>query len=348
VNLKTIPGKVHKFLDVFNHVTILGKDHLQFTTFENKIYGVTPPVQTKIIVYEYDLDNLTCKSLTGLKNPKKDQDSIFRQVIDGKIYALSCTPHDLKPELTTQQGNQLWTFDLDSLQWTEIKVPNGSPSFSHNSHLLVNDGQLIIYGGWELDKTTNFQKYWSLQLCPKKPSNASNLTSIQQTMKQFLTEASYSDISFEVGSETIPAHKWWLAQKSRYFANMFSSGMLEAQASKITITDMTATAFRAFLEFLYSDHVELNFDLALELLQQADKYSVADLKTHCETYLSANLRPENYVTVGQVSELVEASSIRQAVVEYIGKNMKKLKGRKDFEQISDYLLRDSIVKFIVK
>jgi len=124
--------------------------------------------------------------------------------------------------------------------------------------------------------------------------------------------------------------------------------MSETQASQITIADMTATAFKAFLEFLYSDHVELDFHLALELLQQADKYSVADLKTACEAYLAESIRPENFAILGNIAELVEAVLLRQTVVEYIGRNMKKLKQRKDFEQVSDSLLRDSIVKFILK
>jgi len=167
-------------------------------------------------------------------------------------------------------------------------------------------------------------------------------------MKQFLKEAPYSDISFEVESQVIPAHKWWLTQRSKYFMNMFSSGMLETQASKIKITDMKASTFKAFLEFLYSDHVELDTPLALELLQQSDKCSVADLKSVCETYLATAIAPENYVNIGQVAELVDAISLRQHIVDYVAKNMKKLKERNDFAEISDSLLRDSLVKFIVK
>ena len=45
----------------------------------------------------------------------------------------------------------------------------------------------------------------------------------ENIMKAFLREAPYSDVTFEVESEHIPAHKWWLCNKSKYFANMFSS-----------------------------------------------------------------------------------------------------------------------------
>jgi len=76
-------------------------------------------------------------------------------------------------------------------------------------------------------------------------------------MKEFFLEAPYSDISFEVESQIIPAHKWLLIRRSKSFAHMFSSktaskllliqnqgGMSEEHASKMTINDLKATTFR--------------------------------------------------------------------------------------------------------
>ncbi len=102
------------------------------------------------------------------------------------------------------------------------------------------------------------------------------------------------------------------------------------------------------MEFLYSEDTRLNDKMAIELLQQADKYSIPDLKKICESYLMENLKPENYVWVGQMAELLDIGSLREAVVGYIAKNIKTLRQEKEFEEISDGLLRDSIVKFIVK
>ena len=106
--------------------------------------------------------------------------------------------------------------------------------------------------------------------------------------------------------------------------------------------------YQAFLEYLYSDHVELDETSALELLKQADKYSIPQLTKECETYLAQNLNPENYVAVAEIAEILDVVSLREATVSYIAKNIKQLKQRKDFQHISDSVLRDSIVKFIVK
>ena len=103
------------------------------------------------------------------------------------------------------------------------------------------------------------------------------------------------------------------------------------------------------LEYLYSGHVEIDDTIALELLQQANKYSIPDeLKTACEKHLIKNIEPENYVALGKLAESVGATSLRDAVVVFIARNMKKIKPRKDFNDISDALLRDSIVRFVVK
>lgn len=44
--------------------------------------------------------------------------------------------------------------------------------------------------------------------------------------KMFFKQAPYSDVIFEVEKQLIPAHRWWLIKRSKYFANMFSSRFL--------------------------------------------------------------------------------------------------------------------------
>jgi len=325
----------------------LPKQTSDFSASQKKIHTVLW-MEIEFCIYEYDLDNFTCKAYK-YPGPRSCEEYVICSQVDNEIIHVLVINELDKP--TLHPANELWSFDFGLQKWKQIPVVNGCPSLNERGHMLLCANQLVVYGGWEDEANPELQRCWSLPIGSQKVSYVStqsiDLTNLQRTIKHFLQEAPYSDISFEVESQVIPAHKWWLSKKSKYFANMFSSGMIEAQASKIIITDMTATAFRAFLEFLYSDHVELNENLALELLQQADKYSVADLKTVCEASLAANITPENFVKVGQAAELVEAVSLRQAVVSYIGRNMRKLKERKDFEEISDGLLRDSLVKFIV-
>ncbi len=124
--------------------------------------------------------------------------------------------------------------------------------------------------------------------------------------------------------------------------------MIEAKSSKIVISDMKAVTFRVFLEYLYSDDVELDATLAKDLLTQADKYSVPELKGRCEQFLMNNIEPDNYVLLANLSELLEANKLRDAVRDYIAKNVNVLKTRKDFEEISMDMLQDVVVKVTVR
>ncbi len=102
------------------------------------------------------------------------------------------------------------------------------------------------------------------------------------------------------------------------------------------------------MEYLYSDDVKLNVNLASDLLTQADKFSVPELKVVCEQFLIENISADNYVLLANLSELLEANKLRDAVRDYIAKNIKTLKARKDFEEISMDMLRDVIVKVTVR
>jgi len=104
----------------------------------------------------------------------------------------------------------------------------------------------------------------------------------------------------------------------------------------------------AFLEYLYCDEIELNFILAKELLTQADKYSVPALKELCEQNLIGNISSLNYVLLANLAEVLEANKLREAVRDYIAKDIKVLKARKDFEEISMEILRDVVIKVTIR
>ena len=94
-----------------------------------------------------------------------------------------------------------------------------------NSRLVLCDNQLVLWSEnqlWTLPFGISFEKLPSHKILVKLKVQV-NLTKSQQNWKDLLLEAPYSDISFEVESEIIKAHKWVLAKNCKYFANMFAS-----------------------------------------------------------------------------------------------------------------------------
>ncbi len=56
-----------------------------------------------------------------------------------------------------------------------------------------------------------------------------------------------SDILFKVEDKLIPTQKQILIQKSRYFANLFKSGMVETRQEIIEINDCEENVFIGFI-----------------------------------------------------------------------------------------------------
>ena len=100
----------------------------------------------------------------------------------------------------------------------------------------------------------------------------------------------------------------------------------------------------ALIEFLYTNQIEPDADLAIELFKQADKYVVPELKKSCEQYLCNSLNPENYVNIANLAEMLEANALREATLAYIARNVKALRGRQDLAKISNDMLKDVIFK----
>ncbi|EFX61459.1 hypothetical protein DAPPUDRAFT_69494, partial [Daphnia pulex] len=61
-----------------------------------------------------------------------------------------------------------------------------------------------------------------------------------------------TDVVFEVGDSTFPAHKFLLAARSRVFAAMFQANMIESLTGRVKIVDFDAETFEEFLRFVYT------------------------------------------------------------------------------------------------
>ena len=78
------------------------------------------------------------------------------------------------------------------------------------------------------------------------------------------------------------------------------------------------------MAFIYSNKIELNETLALDLLKSADKYLMKDLKNLCEVFLSQNLSLRNIVNLAQVAEAEELSILRKAITNFVPKNLQRI------------------------
>lgn len=55
---------------------------------------------------------------------------------------------------------------------------------------------------------------------------------------------------------------------------------------KVKFVKYNYLIFKVLLEYIYKDKVDLTVDIAIELLELADKYLLTRLKNLCEQYLA--------------------------------------------------------------
>jgi len=156
------------------------------------------------------------------------------------------------------------------------------------------------------------------------------------SMKSSFLSNKYSDVTFKVGDESIPAHRNILGTSSQHFDDLFS----KHESNIIEIHDAKPEAFKAILEFLYCGEVNLYEELAAELLVLAPRFDLNDLATGAEDFLTKVINVDNYLRMLETSDRIGSKSLRKKIFTFIVRNMKAISKREDFEELPRPLLME--------
>ena len=89
----------------------------------------------------------------------------------------------------------------------------------------------------------------------------------------------------------------------------------------------------ATLKYLYCNSVEINMELAKDVVYLANEYSILGLKSLCEDFLCERLVVDNLVAIAKLAEEVESDVMRKAVVKLIKKSTEELNKIDDLLEI---------------
>ncbi|KAL3269936.1 hypothetical protein HHI36_008993 [Cryptolaemus montrouzieri] len=135
---------------------------------------------------------------------------------------------------------------------------------------------------------------------------------IKERGQYLLETGTWSDCRFIVGTEpnqqVLEGHKLFLAMSSPVFEAMFFGRMAEKDPvhDPIAILDVQPDAFKALLEYIYTDSINLtSFDQACELCYGAKKYMLPHLVEECTKYLWSDLYPKNACRAYEFAKLFE-------------------------------------------
>ncbi|KAJ2944476.1 hypothetical protein O0L34_g3822 [Tuta absoluta] len=162
-------------------------------------------------------------------------------------------------------------------------------------------------------------------------------TEMKQRGNHLLRSGQWSDCSFLVGSEphqvAVSGHKLILAMASPVFEAMFFGGMAERN-EPIPILDVQPDAFKALLEYIYTDNIVItSFDKACELCYGAKKYMLPHLVKECTRYLWSDLYPRNACRAYEFARLFEENVLMDKCLQIISTNTKEVLTDPSFEDI---------------
>ncbi|KAF7068166.1 hypothetical protein CFC21_073942 [Triticum aestivum] len=129
-----------------------------------------------------------------------------------------------------------------------------------------------------------------------------------------------ADLTFQVGGQTLSAHRCVLAARSSVFkAELLGSMQESSAASPIEIRDMEADVFKSLLHFIYTDSVRpvLDVVMASHLLVAADRYNIMRLKQICEEKLCNHIDSNMVATYLALAEQHGFSRLKEACFQFL-------------------------------
>ncbi|XP_045604998.1 BTB/POZ domain-containing protein 3-like [Procambarus clarkii] len=167
---------------------------------------------------------------------------------------------------------------------------------------------------------------------------------IHQRAGHVLESGQWADCTFIVGNEnnqkTLRGHRLILAMSSPVFEAMFYGGMAEKKDKPVEILDVQPEAFRALLQYIYSDEITLkSFDQVCEICYAAKKYMIPSLVEQCTQFIWQDLHPGNVCRAYEFARLFEESSLLEKCVQIIQNATEQVLKDPSFEEVDASILR---------
>ena len=174
------------------------------------------------------------------------------------------------------------------------------------------------------------------------PLSASAIKPVPSTyveeMKRKLrdAEALFADVNFvvkyvdqqqaEQRSEPIFAHRAQLASRSDYFKTMFTTAVGDSAAGRpLEIGDTTPSAFRAILEYLYTDQLEFDDADIVDVMRKAHEMSLTRVYNFCVLRCRRHMSVHNAIIWFVNAHVHQLEDLRETGKKYIARNFRRIR-----------------------
>lgn len=279
--------------------------------------------------FDFDLQTWGLIESTGSVPPPSPRDSHSAVISGDYMYLFGGS--------TGSARNDLYAFCFNAKQWQEVRppaaigqkgaVPVPCPRFCHTC--VVHGNCLFIFGGYDGQRRLN--DFWQVRLADEVNIDIPT-SSLIPDLRSCVDDQRCSDVTFIVEGKPVYAHKL-LCMRCSYFRAMFDGQMRESQQKTITINNVSYTVFLGLLEYLYTDEIEINLDMAMDLFVAADQFGVDRLKKLCEKKILVSINIDNAATILQAANMHHASGLQESCFDFILRNFDAISKTQAFEEM---------------
>ncbi|KAM7521593.1 hypothetical protein LguiA_011495 [Lonicera macranthoides] len=164
--------------------------------------------------------------------------------------------------------------------------------------------------------------------------------------EKYVNNPTLSDVTFLVEGKRFYAHRICLLASSDAFRAMFDGGYREKDAKDIEIPNIKWEVFELMMRYIYTGSVDVNLDIAQDLLRAADQYLLEGLKRLCEYAIAQDITMENVSLMYELSDAFNAMSLRHACILFVLEKFDKLTAMPWYHHLIQRILPEMRVYFV--
>ncbi|XP_072254755.1 RCC1 and BTB domain-containing protein 1 [Pyxicephalus adspersus] len=154
----------------------------------------------------------------------------------------------------------------------------------------------------------------------------------------------WGGVRFRVEGKDIHVHRAVLKIRCEHFRRMFQSHWSESSMEVIEIEQFSYPVYYAFLQYLYTDTVDLPPEDAIGLLDLATSYCENRLKKLCQHIIKSGITVENAFLLFSAAVRYEAQDLEDFCFKFCVSHLTGVTQTAAFWQMDGTLLKDFIIK----
>ncbi|PIK54230.1 putative RCC1 and BTB domain-containing protein 1 [Apostichopus japonicus] len=255
---------------------------------------------------------------------------------EGKLYAWGANAYGQLG--TGNKANQVTATLVDVLDKRVVAM--AAIHYSHLSAATLQSGDVYMWGQCRGQSTTSpiktkFSCLDDVFACFSSPpvtwrpltfENFVGRRALEESLMLAFNDENTSDISFVVEDQRIHVHKAFL------------------KISEIEITQFTYPVYRAFLHYLYTDHVDIPPEEAISLMDLANAYCETHLKKLCERIIKQGITVNNSFHLLAAAIKYEASDLHDFCFKFCVNHLTEVVQTESFLAFEETHTKDFIIR----